>query len=152
MVRALLSKPQLILPTAWATIQSIVYSENYFYEAHGGRGIANAFRHAAWNLLIAKNASFYTNEQSAVEWAEFITDMHEECFPNEAFDNQMDLHNNRVGREVFRELRAKNMKTTREMMQFLKEKSKSGVGLTDEPEFANHPNEMVYYLEDKSKG
>lgn len=152
MVRALLSKPQLILPTAWATIQSIVYSENYFYEAHGGRGIANAFRHAAWNLLIAKNASFYTNEQSAVEWAKFITDMHEECFPNEAFDKQMDLHNNRVGREVFRELRAKNMKTTKEMMQFLKEKSKSGVGLTDESEFANHPNEMVYYLENKSKG
>lgn len=146
MVRALLSKPQLILPTAWATIQSILYSENYFYEAHGGRGIANAFRHAAWNLLITKNASFYTNEQSAVEWAKFITDMHEECFPNEAFDNQMDLHNNRVGREVFRELRAKNMKTTKEMMQFLKEKSKSGVGLTDESEFAKHPNEMVYYL------
>lgn len=147
MVKALLSQPLLLLPTIWATVQSILYSENYFYEAHGGRGIANAFRHSAWNLLIAKNASFFTTEDKAIEWAKFITDMHEECFPNEAFDNQMDLHNNRIGRDFYAELRSKGIKSTGEMMKFLFEKSESGVGLTDEKEFGKYPNEMVYYAE-----
>jgi hypothetical protein len=147
MVNALLSKPLLLLPTVWATVQSIMYAEKYFYEAHGGRGIANAFRHSAWNLLIAKNASFFTSEEKAIQWAKFTTDMHEECFPNDAFDNQMDLHNNRIGREIFAELRSKDIKKTKEMMDYLFRKSKSGVGLTDEQEFVNYPKEMVYYAE-----
>jgi hypothetical protein len=147
MVKALLSKPFWLVPTIWATVQSILYAENYFFEAHGGRGIANAFRHSAWNLLIAKNVSFYTTEEKAIKWAKFITDMHEECFPNDEFDNQMDLHNNRLGREIFAELRSKDIKKTREMMEVLFEKSKSGVGLKDEKEFVKHPDEMVFFAE-----
>lgn len=147
MIKALLSKPLLLIPTIWATIQSILYAETYFQESHGGRGVANAFRHAVWNLLLAKNASLFTNDQQAVEWAKFITDMHEECFPNEAFDNQMDLHNNRIGREIYIELRLKEIQSTKQMVKYLYEKSKEGIGLNDEKDFANYPRQMVFFKE-----
>lgn len=144
MFRALLSKPLLLIPTVWATVESVIFSELNFAEAHGGQGVANAFRHAAWNLLIAKNCSLFTSKEKAVEWAKFTTDLHEEYFPNEPFDNQMDLHNNRLGREIYLELIEKNTKGKNEMIAFLKSKSKTAVGLEDEKEFKNYPNEMVF--------
>lgn len=115
-------------------------------ESHGGRGVANAFRHAAWNLLIAKNCTVFTSEENARDWAKHVTDMHEEVFPNESFDHEMDLHNNRIGREVFQEC-IRNKLSKKEMIVALMEKSESAVGLLDEKEFAKHPNELVYFLE-----
>lgn len=144
MFRALTSKPLLILPTFWATLESVIFSEMYFSEAHGGQGVANAFRHAAWNLLIAKNCSLFTSQEKAMNWAKFTTDLHEEYFPNEPFDTQMDLHNNRIGREVYKELRLKNIRKKNQMMEFLKEKSKSAIGLENLEEFSKYPHEMVY--------
>lgn len=147
MFRTLISKPLLILPTIWATIQSVMYAEFNFQEAHGGNGIANAFRHAAWNLLIAKNSSFFTSDEKAVEWAKFVTDMHEECFPNEPFDHHMDLHNNAIGRKIFLELKSKGVVKTREMIAYLVKFSETGVGLTQVEEMSNHPENLVYYRE-----
>lgn len=147
MIKALLSKPLLLLPTVWGTIESILFSELNFRESHGGRGAANAFRHAAWNLLIAKNASIFTSKRKAVTWAKYITDLHEEVFPNEPFDNQMDLHNNQIGRDVFLDLTSQNIKSKNKMIQFLVHKTKSAVGLTDEKLMVNYPGEMVYFKE-----
>ncbi|SMC32322.1 DUF6973 domain-containing protein [Moheibacter sediminis] len=147
MIKALLSKPLLLLPTVWATIESILFSELNFRESHGGRGAANAFRHAAWNLLIAKNASLFTSKRKAIIWAKYVTDLHEECFPNEPFDHQMDLHNNKIGREVFLELMNQNLKSKKKMIQFLVQKTKSAVGLTDEKLMVKYPDEMVYFQE-----
>lgn len=121
-----------------------MFSEVNFHESHGGNGVANAFRHAAWNLLIAKNGSVFTSKEKAVEWAKFITDLHEECFPNEPFDHEMDLHNNRIGREVF-EASAPQKLSKKEMIAELVTKSESAIGLTDEKEFEKHRNEMVYF-------
>lgn len=146
MIKALMSKPLLLIPTVWATTESVMFSELHFHEPHGGRGVANAFRHAAWNLLIAKNCSVFTTTEKAVDWAKFITDLHEECFPNELFDHEMDLHNNRIGREVFEES-SKNKLSKKEMIAELINKSESAVGLTNEKEFASHRNEMVYFDE-----
>lgn len=147
MIKALLSKPLLLLPTVWATIESILFSEWNFHESHGGRGAANAFRHAAWNLLIAKNASFFTSKRKAVIWAKYITDLHEEVFPNEPFDNQMDLHNNQIGREVFLDLTNQNIKSKNKMIQYLVQKTESAVGLADEKLMINYQDEMVYFKE-----
>ncbi|NLN33552.1 MAG: hypothetical protein GX159_08155 [Flavobacteriaceae bacterium] len=144
MFRGLISRPLLLIPTVWATVESILFSEVNFQESHSGDGVANAFRHAAWNLLIAKNCSIFTSNEKAVQWAKFITDLHEECFPNEAFDHEMDLHNNRIGREVFEKLSIHKL-SKKEMISELIDKSESAVGLTDEKEFSNHPNEMVYF-------
>ncbi len=146
MVRALLSKPLLLVPTVWATVESILFSELNFMESHGGRGVANAFRHAAWNLLIAKNCAVFTSKEKAVAWAKFITDLHEEVFPNEPFDHEMDLHNNHLGREIFIELSTKNI-SKKEMIAILNEKTKTARGLTDEREFGNYPHELVYFKE-----
>ena len=151
MMRALLSKPMLFLPTVWATVESVLMAEKYFLEAHGGRGLANAFRHAAWNLLIAKNCSFFTSSQKALEWAEFTTDLHEEIFPNQDFDREMDLHNNRVGRQFFSSLNSKEKKSKSEMIRELLNKSKSAVGLEDEKRFHLYPNELVYFKEVANK-
>lgn len=145
MMKALLSRPLLLLPTVWATIESILFSELNFREAHGGRGPANAFRHAAWNLLIAKNCMVFTSADKALEWAEFITNMHEECFPNDEFDNQMDLHNNEVGRQVFYELIQKNITTKPKMIEHLVQLSKEAVGCVSPSEIAQFPLQLVYY-------
>lgn len=147
MIKALLSKPLLLLPTVWGTIESILFSEWNFKEAHGGRGVANGFRHAAWNLLIAKNCMTFTSKRKAITWAKYITDLHEEVFPNEAFDNQMDLHNNRIGREVFQELVNQNIKSKKKMIHHLVEKCDTAVGLTDEKLMTNYPDELVYFQE-----
>lgn len=147
MFSGLISNPLLLIPTIWATIESILFSELHFHEAHGGRGVANAFRHAAWNLLIAKNSSLFTSREKAVKWAKYITDLHEECFPNESFDHEMDLHNNRIGQEFYWEMFNQKIKTKREMIAELIYKSESAVGLTDEREFAKYRNEMVYFAE-----
>lgn len=147
MFRTLLSKPLLLIPTVWGTVESVLFSEINFLESHGGRGVANAFRHAAWNLLIAKNCMTFTSKRKAVTWAKYITDLHEEVFPNEVFDNQMDLHNNRVGRDVFLDLMNQNIKSKKEMIQYLVEKCDTAVGLTDENLMVNYPDELVYFQE-----
>ncbi|MGB6083027.1 DUF6973 domain-containing protein [Moheibacter sp.] len=146
MFSGLISRPLLLIPTIWGTVESILFSEVNFHESHGGRGVANAFRHAAWNLLIAKNSSLFTSREKAVEWAKYITDLHEECFPNESFDHEMDLHNNRIGREIFEELAPQKL-SKKEMIAELIYKSESAVGLTDEKEFTKYLNELVYFAE-----
>lgn len=143
----MVSNPLLMIPTVWSTVESILFSELNFKESHGGRGAANAFRHAAWNLLITKNCSVFTSQKKALTWAKHITDLHEDCFPNEAFDHAMDLHNNRLGREVYIELSRQEIKSKREMIRYLVEKSKAAIGLNDEKEFINYPNELVYFKE-----
>lgn len=145
MMRALLSKPLLLLPTVWATVESILFSEINFTEAHGGQGVANAFRHSAWNLLIAKNCAWFTSKEKAVQWAKFTTDLHEEYFPNDDFDREMDLHNNAIGRMVYQQLVEQKVKSKNKMIAALKKKSNTAVGLTDEKEFSNYPDQMVYY-------
>lgn len=145
MFRALMSKPHLLLPTAWATVESVLFAELHFKEAHGGQGVANAFRHAAWNLLIAKNCSVFTSEEKALAWAKFTTDLHEECFPNDDFDREMDLHNNAFGRKVFEELRLNNVRSKKKMILHLVEKTKTAVGLNDEKFFKQHLDEMVFF-------
>lgn len=145
MISGLLSKPLLLMPTVWATVESVLFSEINFDESSSGRGISNAFRHAAWNLLIAKNCSFFTTKKKGVAWAKYTTDLHEECFPNEPFDHEMDLHNNCIGRELFEKLTSENVSHKKEMIAALMKKCDSAVGLTDEKEFEKYRNELVYF-------
>jgi hypothetical protein len=39
--------------------------------------------------------------EKAVNWSKKITDLHERLSPNEGLAKAMDLHNNRIGRELF---------------------------------------------------
>lgn len=149
LIFALLSKPLYLIPTIWATAESIIYSEKYFNENHGGRGVANAFRHAAWNILIAKNAQKLGSNSKALAWAKFMTDLHEEVFPNDDFDRLMDLHNNKIGRKLFHQMMKQKMTSKKEMMKFLFDKTHDSKGLVDEKEFTLYPNQLVYFEEQK---
>ena len=144
---ALISKPLLLLPTIWATIESVLFSELNFEESHSGRGIPNAFRHAAWNLLIAKNCSIFTSNRKAIVWAKYITDLHEECFPNEDFDREMDLHNNEVGREFYKEMMNRKITNKKEMISALMEKTQTAIGLTEIHEIQKAKGELVFFKE-----
>ncbi len=147
MILGLLSRPLLLIPTVWATVESVLFSEINFDDSSSGRGVSNAFRHAAWNLLIAKNCSIFTSRSKAVAWAKYTTDLHEECFPNEPFDHKMDLHNNRIGREFFDKLISENVSNKKKMIAALVKKCDSAVGLTDEREFEKYQEALVYFSE-----
>lgn len=145
MMRALLSKPFLLIPTIWATIESVWLAEVKFQGNSTGNDIANAFRHAAWNLLIAKNCSVLTSSEKAVAWAKFTTDLHEECFVNDEFDQKMDLHNNGIGRKLFLKMIENDNYSKKKMMAELLLKCESAIGLTNAIGFENHAEELVYF-------
>lgn len=147
-VKMFLTQPLFTLPTIWATIESISLTEKHFEDDSGGNGPANAFRHAAWNMLIAYYCTKITSENNALQWAKKVTDLHEEIFINQDFDREMDLHNNRIGRELFETYKKQKIHSKIEMIHLLKEKSFTAYGTQDENEFENHCDEMVYFKED----
>lgn len=96
--------PLMVYPTIKATKQTVAICEKLYAKAHHGNGPANAFRHALWNVLIAKNALAVTgNIEKSIIWASKFTDLHEELSPNNTLEKAMDLHNNAVGRQIFYE-------------------------------------------------
>jgi len=60
---------------------------------------ADAFRHAFWNILLAKRIS--------LTWAEKYTNAHEACHQGN-LDKAMDLHNNYVGRTIYKSYSTKS--------------------------------------------
>ncbi len=94
---------RMIRPTYKATKMAIGLANDYFGASHRRNTPANAFRHALWNWLIAKECSEFTIDQERILlWTQKITDMHEKILPGNELSNTMDLHNNAVGRAVFR--------------------------------------------------
>ena len=53
-----------------------------------------------------------------------MTSLHEELMPNHPLEKEMDLHNNEVGRLVFKELKAESIEV---IIQFIKQKSEEAV-------------------------
>ncbi|MGS2762555.1 DUF6973 domain-containing protein [Sinomicrobium sp. M5D2P9] len=93
--------PLMLIPTAKATTNSLRISGDLFPKKHRGNGRANAFRHALWNILIAREAMKWNkNREKSLEWAKTITDWHEEFAPNKELAKIMDLHNNVIGRQI----------------------------------------------------
>lgn len=146
MAKVLLSKPLFLWPTLWGTFESVRYAQKHFPGTHGERGVGNAFRHGLWNALIAYNCARYKSTEEAAGWAKYTTDMHEEIFPNDAFDMAMDLHNNLIGREVFLKNYRKGYKKSELILDVLK-KCDTAVGLSDYKEVFKVEDEFVYYQE-----
>ena len=140
-------RPQYIFPTHTATIQSIQISEKYFLEKHHKHGKENAFRHALWNVLIAKNCfKPNRNPQDLADWEEKTTSLHEKLAPNEPLETAMDLHNNYIGRQIFLNEKLYK-KTVEEINAILLKRMEDAVKVENIEEIANFPNKMVY-LED----
>lgn len=98
-----LTRPLFSFPTLSATRETIRVCDELFGSRHKINGPANAFRHAYWNILIARRCSRWSSDlDDLVSWAKKVTDWHENTFPNPVSARIMDLHNNRVGRDLYR--------------------------------------------------
>ncbi len=97
---------RVLWPTWKATRRSVVISNREFGVLHRQNNPANAFRHALWNFLIARNCQeVYDEEVKLMRWVKEITDLHEEMLPNKPLAKAMDLHNNKVGRSLYLQLK-----------------------------------------------
>ncbi len=77
-------------------------SDRLYGALHHRDNRTNAFRHALWDFLICQYClSLAGSPEKAASWSKKITDLHEELAPNEELAKMMDLHNNRIGRELF---------------------------------------------------
>lgn len=77
-----------------------------------------------------------------------MTDMHEELFPNDPLETQMDLHNNQVGMDLFMQLLPGIHRQFFEKSFFVEalfEKTKTARILTDLPK--GFTGELVYIKE-----
>ncbi|WP_439130468.1 DUF6973 domain-containing protein [Polaribacter sp.] len=101
--------PFFMLATVKATIITLRVAQKEFPNIHGLHNKANAFRHAIWNIFIAKECAKFSDDLDKVlRWTKQITDWHEEFSPNEEMAKLMDLHNNKIGRKYFLKLKDKS--------------------------------------------
>lgn len=68
---------------------------------------ADGFRHAVWNALICRETGTqFDNVNDCLDWSKKFTDAHESCNIDgelAEIDESMDLHNNGIGREKYRQ-------------------------------------------------
>lgn len=147
LVRTFSVNPMYFFPTHRATIKTVQICDDLFGKAHHKNNVTNAFRHALWNILIAKK-SFKKNSsiEKSVEWAKAITDLHEKLAPNSKLEMIMDLHNNEIGRNLFA-VKQLEMMENESIITVLKEKMKTAVKVSSIDEIEGHKSEFVY-LED----
>ena len=99
-----LRHPLWMFAAAKATARTMQIVQEKFPDIHGKDNKANAFRHALWNALIASNCYRIKKDVELVlSWTQRITDWHEDFSPNKPLARAMDIHNNQIGRGVFRE-------------------------------------------------
>lgn len=94
--------PLYLLPTYKATNKTVAICDRLYGDLHHEDNRANAFRHVLWNYLICKySLPVAKSPEKAMSWSKKITDLHERLSPNDELAKKMDLHNNRIGRELF---------------------------------------------------
>lgn len=104
-----LKHPIYMLATFNATVITLRIAQKEFPDIHNLHNKANAFRHAIWNITIAIECNKYSQDDDKVlAWTKLITDWHEEFSPNMEMAKMMDLHNNFVGRNMFKTLKGKS--------------------------------------------
>ncbi len=137
--------PLLVFPTNRATIRTVEICNRIYGSSHHGDNRANAFRHALWNILVAKQVfKIVKTEERAISWAEKITTLHEILMPNAPLETEMDLHNNEMGRKFYLELQNT---PEAEIIQFVKAKTEEAVQIKTVGEIANSKDFLVYIEE-----
>ena len=136
-----LSYPKFLLPTYRATRKALTVSDQFYKNLHHENNRTNAFRHALWNYLICKYCTEIAgSRERAVIWSKEITDLHERLSPNEPIAKKMDLHNNRIGREIFLQFSG----TEEEAISILLEKTESAVQVNTLEEIEEEKENLVY--------
>ncbi len=134
--------PFFFISTIKATFDILRISQKEFPNTHGFHNKANAFRHALWNIFIAKQCSLYSRKNhEIILWTKEFTDWHEEFSPNEELPRLMDLHNNHIGRELF--LKTPNS-TQKQWVKSIKEKLQHAVQIVSAEDVVNYPSQLVY--------
>jgi hypothetical protein len=140
-----IQKPLLILPTIKATNETIKICDSLYGKEHHKSNAANAFRHALWNfILCSKTNKILKNEDKSAIWTEKVTNLYEKVTKNPIFDQVMDLHNNRIGRDLY--LSKKDQKQE-EIINLLQEMVKKANKFTKIEEIQNYENELVFFRE-----
>ncbi len=140
--------PLYIIPTYKATKKTINISNDSFGKKHHFDNRTNSFRHALWNFLICKHCFKISNSsEKAVLWAKKITDLHEKLSPNEELAKIMDLHNNKIGRELF----SINPKGKLDAVPVLKKMMDEAVQIKSLEEIKNAKTTLVFIEKLKSK-
>lgn len=132
----------------WSTYQAtkncMSISTEHFDKKHYQNGRANAFRHALWNILIAKRC-MKNNVGKALEWTKKITDWHEETFFGQQLPMLMDYHNNEVGRNLLKQ----NLEWTNEQfVSKLLTMTDEAFKIQEESELNQYKNQLVYITDD----
>ena len=100
--KVFLKHPLYLLPTYKATNKTVKICDQLYLSLHHEDNRTNAFRHALWNYLICKYClPVAGSPEKAMSWSKKLTDLHEQLAPNEELAKMMDLHNNRIGRDLF---------------------------------------------------
>lgn len=147
LIKLCFSSPLYVFPTISATKKCMVISTKLYGREHYKNGPANAFRHAFWNYLIAKKCfSWKKKVESVLIWTKKITDWHEAAFPNRALARKMDLHNNEVGRFIFKE---SFTKLESQVVDTFREMTLNAVKIGSETDLALLKDQLVYIIEDK---
>ena len=140
-----LPHPLFAILSFYATIKSFTLAQKHFPKTNSNDGIGNAFRHALWCCLIMMYCCKISSPEKSLKWCKKMTDLHEELFPNELLQTQMDLHNNKVGMDLFMELLPgihRQFFETGFFIDVLLKKTKTAAVLRHPDE--NHGNELVY--------
>ncbi len=137
-----LSHPLFVIPTLRATRKTMQIVQREFGNVHKGNTKANAFRHALWNVLIAKACLQWKNNlEKVMRWTETITTKHEKLAPNQPLPRAMDLHNNQVGLAHSIDLVALEEK---EIIDFLKKMTEKARKIEHLAEIEKEDKDLVY--------
>jgi len=144
LVRTFSVNPMYFFPTHRATLKTVQICNDLYGKAHHENNVTNSFRHALWNILIAKKCFKKNNSvEKSLEWAKTITDLHEKLAPNSKLETNMDLHNNEIGRVLFAEKQMQKM-SEEKIIAVLKEKKETAVKVSSINEMRGNIGEFVY--------
>ena len=141
-----LRHPLWVFPTIKATRECVAMCNLIYGKEHHRNTAANAFRHALWNFYIAR-ACYKRNgsTEKVLQWTKKFTDWHEDFSKNPPIARQMDLHNNRIGRMLFKE---NPQVSTEEAIGIFKAKAKASLKVTELQEIeAIDSNRFVHLKE-----
>jgi hypothetical protein len=137
-----LSKPFLIGPTLKATKRTMVLCDELFGQAHHRSNKTNAFRHALWNILICHKTLKKThNNEESIIWTKKVTSLYEKVTDNRKMEKAMDLHNNKVGINLFSSVFDKKEDEIISILQNMMEKSQK---VTDFDDFIKFNHDLVH--------
>lgn len=140
--------PSYLLPSYRATRETIKICNRCYGSLHHRDNRTNAFRHALWNYLLCKYCFAVSGSVDyAVSWSKKLTDLHERLSPNKSLAKAMDLHNNKVGRELFRS----NFDQKEDILPLLQEMTREAVKVKSLAEIERHQQKLVFIEEVQHK-